>query len=228
MPRQLLLVNALLGLVAAGFAAYIGWELLRPLAMPKPARPRSVSSASPAALPTPSPQDGGPGNWTTIVSRNLFNPTRSDTGSPGAVAAVPLGPKPNLYGVVLRDGAPIAYLEDPATKRVAAYRVGDTVAGGIVQTITADGVVLSRPEGPIDVRLHDPAKPRPPLPSQPQTPSVTPPGAQAQPPAETPTSPPPPVQVSPPGPQIPQPFRRPLPPNLIRRPSPTPGDASNQ
>src|SRR2546425_1533713 len=43
-------------------------------------------------------------------------------------------------GVVLRDTNPIAYLEDPLTKRVAGYRIGDTIAGGRVEAITADHV----------------------------------------------------------------------------------------
>ena len=221
MPRQLLMVSAVLGLVAAGFAAYIGWELMRPLATLKPARPRSASSPSPSALPAPPVRAGGAGNWTTITSKNLFSPTRSETGGAGAAAAVPLGPKPNLYGVVLREGAPIAYLEDPVTRRVAGYRVGDAVAGGVVKSISADGVVLTRPEGEVDVRLHDPAKPRPPLPAQPS-------GAQAQPPAEGQPAPPFPAQVGPPPSQPTQPFRRPIPPNLIRRLPQTPGDTPGQ
>jgi len=47
------------------------------------------------------------------------------------------------------------------TKRVAAYRVGDPVAGGTLTTIAADRVIIARPEGPLDVRLRDPSKPRP-------------------------------------------------------------------
>jgi Type II secretion system protein C len=228
MPRHLFMVNALLGLVAAGFAAYIGWQMMRPLKNTTPVRPRTTSSASPSTLPAPSAREGGSGAWTTIASRNLFSPTRSETGGSGAAAAIQQGPKPSLYGVVLRDGAPIAYLEDPATRRVAAYRVGDTVGGGIVKSISADGVVLTRPDGQLDVRLHDPAKPRPPVPAQPQG-GVTPPGAQPQ-PAPQPSAegvPPPPTQMIPPQ-QPPQPFRRPIPPNLIRRLPQVPGEPPAQ
>ena len=70
---------------------------------------------------------------------------------------------------MLREGAPIAYLEDPNTKRVGGYRVGDSVAGGMVQTISSEGVVINRPDGNMDVRLRDPGKPRP-------TPVALPPG----------------------------------------------------
>jgi hypothetical protein len=109
---------------------------------------------------------------------------------------------------------------------VAGYRIGDAVAGGVVKSISADAVVLSRPEGPVDVRLHDPAKPRPPVPAQPPTPGIAPPGAQAQPSAEG--QPVPPGQVSPPTPQPVPPFRRPIPPNLIRRLPQMPPDAPSQ
>jgi hypothetical protein len=223
MPRHLFMVNALLGLVAAGFAAYIGWQMMRPLKDTTPVRLRTTSSAGPSTLPAPSAREGGSAAWTTIASRNLFSPTRSETGGSGAATAIQQGPKPNLYGIVLRDGAPIAYLEDPATRRVAAYRVGDTVGGGVVKSISADGVVLTRPDGQLDVRLHDPAKPRPPVPAQPPQGGVMPPGAQPQPPVEGAPPPQPQPQVSPP-PQTPQPFRRPIPPNLIRRLPQTPGD----
>lgn len=216
MVKRLLTLNVLLGLVAAGFGAYIVWELMRPVSSPPPAWPRAISSASPSALAAPAARQGGPSTWTVIASRNLFSPTRSETTGSAGQAAAQLSqlPRPHLYGVVIRgDGALIAYLEDPVTKRVAAYRVGDTVAGGVVQRITSSGVVLARPDGTVDVRLHDPTKPRAPLPSQPQAPGVAP---QGQPPVEGQPAPPAPGQV--PGtPQLGPPFRRPLPPNLIRR-----------
>ncbi|HEU5320433.1 MAG TPA: hypothetical protein VFX28_06505, partial [Methylomirabilota bacterium] len=156
--------------------------------------------------------------------------------TPGGMAVAL--PKPNLYGVVLREGTPIAYLEDPATKRVAGYRVGDSIGGGTVQAINADGVVLARPEGQVDVWLRDPAKPRP------VQPVAVPPGAVgAVPGAGLVPSPgvgapaqviQPPVQmIQPPvqggSPPVaggsPIPGRRQLPPNLLRRIPP--GSTSN-
>jgi hypothetical protein len=177
-----------------------------------------------------------------VATRNLFSPTRSESPPTATVAAAPTAAKPNLYGVVLRDGAPMAYLEDPGTKRVAGYRVGDAVAGGTVQTINADHVVIARADGTMDVRLRDPGKPRP---------SAPPPAAPAQPVAGAPLLPgviPPavvPVQpgqaVAPPGAVVPPPGqvvqptappvpgRRPLPPNLLRRlPQGSPADAPQQ
>jgi hypothetical protein len=233
MPRRLVMANTALGLIAAGLFTYIVWELTRPLSSPARPRPRAVSAASPSALPAPAGRDGGPAAWANVASRNLFSPTRSDSGGANAgIAAAPLGPKPNLYGVVLREGAPIAYLEDPVTRRVTAYRVGDSVAGGVVKSITADAVMLARPDGQMDVRLHDPGKPRPAIPVTPQAPGAPPAGAQGQPPAENQPVAPPPGQVNP----LPSgPVRRPLPPNILRRlpqgsPAETPsqGNAPNQ
>jgi hypothetical protein len=130
-------------------------------------------------------------------------------------------PKPNLFGVVVREGASIAYLEDPVTKRVAGYRQGDSIAGGTVQTISGDRVVLARPEGNVDVRLHDPSKPRPPAPAPTSPPGTTPPRTMpGVPPGATPPAPGVPTTAEPPAPG-----RRPLPPNLLRRLPPSAGGA---
>ena len=146
--------------------------------------------------------------------------------------------KPNLHGVVLRDGAPIAYLEDPLTKRIAGYRIGDPIAGGTVQTISADAVVIARPEGTVDVRLRDPSKPRPPAPAaagQPLVPGQ--PSGAGQPPAPSPLPTPgvlPPTPrafvpqpILPPGQPMPPPVQQPAPglptPVPFSRPSPSLG-----
>jgi hypothetical protein len=161
--------------------------------------------------------------YNLIASRNVFSPTRSETpvtATPGALVG---GTKPNLQGVVLRDANTnaVAYLEDPLTKRVAGYRIGDSIAGGRVETITADHVIIARPDGNIDVRLRDPSKPRPAppavppaLPGQlpvPGAPSVVPPTTSQpmpqpspiQPRVQTPQQPSPPFQGPPVNPLIP-------------------------
>jgi hypothetical protein len=119
-----------------------------------------------------------------ISSKTLFNPSRSDSDAVAAALSGPPVPKPFLYGIVLRDDASIAYLEDPSSKRVAGYRIGDAIGGGTVQTIAADRVVLKRAEGLVNVELRDPTKPRPeaPAPAQvgrPGRPGAQVPGAQA-------------------------------------------------
>lgn len=170
MPRRLLLLNVLLAGLAVVCAAFIAWELAAPGPSPAP-RARVAAPAAPA--PAPAPAASPATAYNVVALRNVFSPARSEgpatvTGGPAPFGAA----KPNLYGVVLRDQNPIAYLEDPLTKRVAGYRVGDAIAGGTLQTIDADRVIIARPEGPIDVKLRDPSKPR-----APTAPPVPAPGA---------------------------------------------------
>jgi hypothetical protein len=75
------------------------------------------------------------------------------------------GPKPLLYGVVVDGPRSRAYLEDPAVKGVFSYRPGDELGGGRIATIRPDRVVISRPDGALELLLQDPAKPR--LPDRP-------------------------------------------------------------
>src|SRR5499426_477493 len=213
MPRKLLAVNLALLIACALFVALMirtsrtGWPA------PEPARARPPATA---AAPVPPPPDAAPAaqSYGIIAARNLFSPTRTEA-PPTPVAQAATLPKPNLFGVIVRDSGSIAYLEDPVTKRVAGYRQGDAIAGGTVQTIASDRIVLARPDGNVDVRLHDPSRPKPaPAPTPPAagvpgrpTPGV-PPGAPA---GAVPTVPPAPQAEGQVG------ARRPLPPNLLRR-----------
>jgi hypothetical protein len=185
MGRRLILLNALLvGVSLASVVSIVRQVTPRAAASAAPPRLASPPTVSaPAAAPRPSPPTG---NYGAVVSRNLFSPDRTEAGrSPtgGGAGSAPSPPKPNLYGVVLRDDAPIAYFEDPATNHVTGFRTGDTVAGGRVQLITADHVVLVRPDGPVEVELTDPAKPRPQAPSPPPAPGqiAPPPGGVPEP-----------------------------------------------
>jgi hypothetical protein len=249
MPKRLVVINGLLILIAAGSAVFIARDLLAPMPMPLAARGRPATTA-PAAGDEAS--RGQAGAYSTVAARNLFSPTRTESPPTATASAAtsPAAAKPNLFGVVLRDGAPIAYLEDPGTKRVAGYRVGDAVAGGTVQTIGADNVVINRPDGSMDVRLREPGKPRAapapatagiqgapgaqPVAGIPSLPGVIPPAAV---PGAIPGQvAPPPGQVAPPPGQVVQPTsppiipgRRALPPNLLRRlPQGSPSDAPQQ
>jgi hypothetical protein len=239
MPRRLVLLNAVLVAVGLLSIGYVIRELRAP-APPRTARP--APPAPPAVAPAPASPEAQPGGYAVVASRNLFSPTRSEAPvSP--TASGPAGPKPNLYGIILRDGAPVAYLEDPTTKRVAGYRLGDTVAGATVKGIANDHVVLNRPEGDLNVRLRDPSKPRPPAPppgvqpGTPPTPAAPPSMAPIAPPMVTPGGPPmiapqPPQQpgqaITPVPGQPPVVPRRPLPPNLLRRLPPSASDAPAQ
>ncbi|MGH7536500.1 MAG: hypothetical protein ACREMG_13105, partial [Gemmatimonadales bacterium] len=122
----------------------------------------------------------------------------------------PPPPKPVLLGIVVDGGESRAYLEDATTKRVFGYQVGDTVAGGRLEKITQDRVLISRPDGMVDVLLHDPTKPRPAAAPVPGAPPVVPGAGQ-------PARPIPPGTAGPqPGVEAPQPAR-PIPPRAVRR-----------
>ncbi|SRR6266403_5226065 len=175
MPRRLLAVNVVL----AGVSVLCIALIVRQLAVVRPAAPPRAKSATASSSQLAPSGDSHlpPQAYNVIATRNLFSPTRSETSGPGIAGSAPvLVAKPALHGVVLREGSPIAYLEDPLTKRIAGYRVGDPIAGGTVQTISADAVVIARPDGMVDVRLRDPSKPRPapPAPGQPLAPGQQP------------------------------------------------------
>jgi len=144
-----------------------------------------------------------------------------------ATAAAPVS-KPILHGVVVDGAKSRAFLEDPAVKRVAGYSVGDTISGGRIQRITDDRVVIARPEGPLEVLLQDPGKPRPvPTSGAPASPTLpspqTAPGSQA-PQVPTVGQAPPVGQAAPPqGPVIGAPPTVPTSPPLRRR-LPQPGN----
>jgi hypothetical protein len=248
MPKKLLLINAILIAIAAGSVVFVVRQVMAPMSMPLPTRGRPAPPDTTAVAP-PDTSRPGAGAYAVVASKNLFSPTRTEAPvNPSAAAAANL-PKPNLYGVVLREGAPIAYMEDPTSKRVSGYRIGDAIAGGTVQAITADTVSITRPDGKMDVRLRDPSKPRPaaqpataaaqpgaqPVANQPLPgviPPATPPLAATPVPGQPPVVPGQlpgivPLPGQPPAPVIPG--RRPLPPNLLRRlPQTPPADAPQQ
>ena len=158
-------------MVLLGVAVFLTVWLVRDLgrSQPLPAPPAikpPATAAQPAeeAQPAPTPA-ASLGAYNVIVAKYLFSASRSE----GQIAAAPAPPppppppKPMLLGVVVDGPESRAYLEDPVTKRVIGYRIGDTVAGGKLQRVTADRVqIAGRPDGTIDVLLRDPAKPRPP------------------------------------------------------------------
>ena len=194
MSKRLLLLNLILVSVGVVFSV----QLVRTfLASPQlPSSPRAPASQ---VVQPPATEDSARAPvpltaYDVVASKNLFNPNRSETA---AAAATPVA-KPLLYGIVLKDGAPAAFLEDPTTKKVASYKVGDAVAGGQLEQIEADRVVIRRSEGTFEVLLRDPQKPKPVAAAQPAVPGTQPqqPGpAAVRAPQPTPTTgqPPPPT-----------------------------------
>jgi len=256
MPRRLVAANVVLAALAAVLVLYIARQFMAPMPLPVGGRRGTASGTGAPPIDGPRPPASA---YNVVAARNLFSPSRTEAPSVGVATGAPLV-KPNLFGVVVRESGSIAYLEDPTTKRVAGYRVGDRILGGTVQAIRADVVTIDVPGGggAMDVRLHDPGKPRAtpaavtgtPQPTvAPALPGVIPPAAP--PPAQVaqPTQPPvvqpgqvppvvvpgqPPAAVIPGQPPIitttpPQlPGRRPLPPNLLRRLPPGMADAPQQ
>jgi hypothetical protein len=86
-------------------------------------------------------------------------PAPEETAPPSADPVKPL-----LYGVIYGQRGWIAYIEDPTTRTVAPYRVGDTLAGKTVEAIEEERVVLKGPEGTLEILLSDekPGAPEPP------------------------------------------------------------------
>jgi hypothetical protein len=157
MPRKLVALNLALAAAATLLIVYIVRQFLAPMPLPVGGRRTAAPAAASAAAETPPTP---PGAYGVVAARNLFSPTRTEAPATAiAGSAAPLV-KPNLFGVVVRESGSIAYLEDPTTKRVAGYRVGDRILGGTVQTIKADGIVIDGGGVSMDVRLHDPGKPR--------------------------------------------------------------------
>jgi hypothetical protein len=211
-----------LNIALAGLAIFLASWLTRDLAasrpLPAPPTPRKPAAAAGA-------EDAATENaaqerltaYNVIVAKYLFNPNRTEGGVEAAKPQVPLPPKPLLLGVVVDGKGSRAYLEDPSTKRVFGYQVGDSVAGGKIEKIADDRVQISRVDGPMEVMLRDPAKPRPVAPPQAPTPGQ--PGVPTPAPgAVVPGAPAPPGAPGAPGVQAPQvPGRPPIPPRSLRR-----------
>jgi hypothetical protein len=208
--KQVLVVNAILAGLAVFFAVSLIRDLTHPRSLPPPPAPRRAAAHGAGDDPVASVVRGEAlGVYNVIVAKHLFNPSRSEGADIAAAVAAPPAPKPMLLGVVVDGGRSRAYLEDPVSKRVLSYQVGDTVSGGRLEEITSERVLIVRPEGPVEVMLRDPLKPKPaPAPS-----AATAPSAGSGPRVDNP--------VVPPGPQAP-PARAP------RRSSTEPPQASQQ
>jgi hypothetical protein len=178
LTKPLWLVNALLLAVGIFFGVSLIKDLTRSRPLPpSPASPRTQGSpASPDEAPTAQAGDNLE-TYNVIVAKYLFNPARSEGGQAAAAPTAPPPPKPNLLGVVVDGEASRAYVEEANTKRVFGYKIGDTVAGGRLDQITDEKIVIVRPDGAIDVLLRDPSKPRPPAPPAPGQPGAQPPGS---------------------------------------------------
>ena len=112
------------------------------------------------------------GVYDVIATRTLFHPNRSEPRSSEAMAPIlPPAPPLELYGVAISDDTRVAFVQDLVTKQILGYKTGDKLAGGQVERIEPDRVVIIRADGPIEVLLHQP-KERQPKESQAVVPSA--------------------------------------------------------
>ena len=189
LSKQVLLVNAIL----AGLAAFCAVSLVRDLtharSLPPAPAPRPMAALKSGGDPAdPAARGDALGAYNVIVAKHLFNPSRTEGGAAASVApATPSAPKPMLMGVVVDGPRSRAYLEDPASKRVLSYQIGDAVSGGRLEQITSEKVLIVRPEGPVEVMLRDPLKPKPPTTG---TSAAAPPRIGPGPRADNPVAPP--------------------------------------
>ena len=106
MPRKFLALNVVLAALSAVLIAYIARQLLTPTPVPGGGRRAAATTVVPPAVETPRAPAGA---YTVVAARNLFNPARSESpgGATTTAAAAPLV-RPNLFGIVVRDGASVA------------------------------------------------------------------------------------------------------------------------
>lgn len=189
MSKRLLALNLLLAATSAFFSVQLVWILSAPRPLPPPPAP-SVSPFAPSQKDEPAPVQPALAAYSAVATKNLFNPNRSEAVA--ATSSVASVAKPILHGVVIDGATRLAYLEDPITKRVFGYKTGDTVGGGHLEEIEEDRVVIKRPDGPLEVKLRDPSKPKPPVgasrPSPGVLPRATPPAGASPAPSTTPST----------------------------------------
>jgi hypothetical protein len=202
--KRFLIVNVILVGIAAFFAIFLIRDLTHVRSLP------SFSARSRPPVSPPAPEEAAQSavaaerlaNYNVIAAKHLFNPSRSENvAATTAAPPPPPPPKPLLLGVVVDGAQSRAYLEDATSKRVFSYQIGDSVAGGRLETITDDHVVIARPDGRMEVMLRDPAKPKPaPPPPTASTPTVPPPQTPGSPSPPAPAQPP--TTVTPPSPVV--------------------------
>lgn len=180
--RSLLFLDLILAVVAGALAFRLYQTWTTPLSLPS-AKPAPPASRPAEVAPEAPPVRPAFETYAVVASRNLFSPDRSEappTPPAQAKATAPAAPRPYLHGVVVRLEGALAYLEDPRTRKVYAYKVGDLVADGRLVEILEDRVVITRAGERLEVLLRDPAKPK-------AAPTAAPPAARRPPPVARPT-----------------------------------------
>jgi hypothetical protein len=91
---------------------------------------------------------------TPVTARQEPRPEQSAApeGS-SAVLSLSTEGRPRLQGIVIQDGRAVAYIQDPRTRGVTGYRVGDTLGTRVLETIEEDRVVLKGPNDTVELRI---------------------------------------------------------------------------
>ncbi|OLD32264.1 MAG: hypothetical protein AUI49_03650 [Candidatus Rokubacteria bacterium 13_1_40CM_2_68_13] len=126
-----------------------------------PIRVASSANTPPSASPALADSRRSPASHDLIPARNLFHPDRAQPKRSDALGALPVAPALLLYGVVWSEENPLAYVEDPTSKKIFGYKTGDAMAGGYIERIEMDRIIIHRQDGPLEVMLRAPNKPRP-------------------------------------------------------------------
>jgi type II secretory pathway component PulC len=165
LSRPLLALNLFMVGLSVFFSIHVGHALFTPdLQSPsRIARPLAVTALRSHDVV---PNSHSRAAYEVIATRTLFHPNRSEPTRSEAIASIlPPAPTLPLYGVVISGDTRLAYLQDLATKQILGYRTGDKLAGGQIERIEPDRVVIMRADGPIEIMLHRPKETLPVVPS---------------------------------------------------------------
>ena len=157
MSKSLLALNLFMAGLSLFFLIRIADTVLRR----GPALPLRVASSPASVNPVVAGTSRSAASYDLIPARNLFHPDRAQPKNSDALAALPPTTNLMLYGVVWSEDNPLAYVEDPSTKKIFGYKRGDAMAGGYVDRIEPDRIVIQRTGGPVEILLRAPNKPRP-------------------------------------------------------------------
>jgi type II secretory pathway component PulC len=155
MSRPLLALNLFLAGLSVFLSIRIGHALFAPDVQWTSPITRPLAAADPHDHAVRTSRSSGV--YDVIATKSLFDPNRAQPTSSEAMAPIP-SPAPTLalYGVAISDDTRVAFVQDLVTKQIFGYRTGDKLAGGQVERIEPDRVVIMRPDGPIEVLLRRP------------------------------------------------------------------------
>ena len=161
MSRPVLALNLSMAGLSVFFSIRLGHALFSP-DLQSPSRTARPVAVAPPRNHDVVPNSRSPRVYDVIATRTIFHPNRSEPTRSEAIAPIlPPAPTLALYGVVINGDTRLAYLQDLATKQMFGYTTGDKLAGGQVERIEPDRVVIMRADGPIEVMLHRPREPLP-------------------------------------------------------------------